>query len=93
MAILKAINMYKVYLVKRRKGGSEIIKETSTKTPSFEAAKLAFLELRKQSQYEGQNIILLMTKDKAKLNKHLFNVPKGDEAFFELDSLFAGSPS
>lgn len=76
--------MYKVYLIKRRKGGSEVIKESRTNTPSSAAAEAAFWELRKREDLTGKNILLLMTKDKEKLNVHHFLKESGDPAFIEL---------
>ena len=81
----EAKRMYRVYVLKRRKGGSELIDGTRTNTPSPTAAKAAFLDLRRNTEFEGKNYILLMTKDKEKLNVHLFNSQPGDDAYFDLD--------
>jgi len=79
--------MYKVIILKRRKGGSDLINELTTITPSLEAAKVAFLEIRKNSDFQGENYIVLMSKDKVKLNVHLFNAGESDPSFFNLDDI------
>jgi len=77
--------MYKVYVLKRRKRGSEVVKNSKTDTPSYAAASAAFWEIRKDTRYKGKNFLLLMTKDKVKLNVHSFLAKAGDEPYIELD--------
>ena len=74
-------------MLKRRKGGSDLINELTTITPSFEAAKVAFLEIRNNPVFQGENYIILMSKDKVKLNVHLFNVDENDPSFFNVDKI------
>lgn len=76
--------MYKVYLLKRRKGGSEVVKESRTNTPSAAAAEDAFWELRNRTDLAGQHYILLMTKDGQKLNVHNFMEQPGDVQYIAL---------
>jgi len=73
--------MYKVYILKRTRSGSEVIKESRTNTPSAQAAAVAFWDLRNNQNYQGKPWLLLMTRDKEKLNRHWFNREKGDEQF------------
>ncbi|MEB4590103.1 hypothetical protein VSS37_03840 [Candidatus Thiothrix sp. Deng01] len=73
--------MYKVYLLKKTRSGTEVMKGLSTETPSAAAATAAFWDLRHQPDLQGQPILLLMTKDKEKLNRHWFNREPGDEQY------------
>ena len=73
--------MYKVYLLRKTKSGTEVIKESRTETPSASAASAAFWELRNQQDLQGQPVLLLMTKDKEKLNRHWFNRQPGEEQY------------
>lgn len=79
--------MYKVYLLKRHKKGNTIVKQRTTNTHSFEVAKQAFLEVRRIPELEGNNYILLMTKDSVKVNVHLFNAEESNPDFFSLDEI------
>lgn len=78
--------MYKVYLMERKKKGrSFYIKNSFTITPSAAIAETAFWELRNNSQYDDKNFILLMTKNKKKLNVHLFSSTEGGDSYFPLN--------
>jgi hypothetical protein len=73
--------MYKVYILKKTRSGSEVIKESRTNTPSAQAAAAAFWDLRNNKNYQGKSLLLLMTKNKEKMNRHWFNRHRGDEQF------------
>lgn len=73
--------MYKVYLLKKTRSGTEVVKESRTNTPSPAAAAAAFWELRNQPELQGQPILLLMTKNGEKLNRHWFNRQMGDDQY------------
>lgn len=77
--------MYKVYVVKQRRTGSETLTETRTNTPAFAAAEAAFWTLRSQA-FDARHL-LLMTRDGEKLNVHRFESQPGDE-----DYVAPGSP-
>lgn len=76
--------MYKVYLLKRTRSGAEVIKESRTETPSPTAAGAAFWELRNNAAYAGQAVLLLMTKNKEKLNVHRFDGHEGEDQYIKL---------
>ena len=76
--------MYRVYVLKQRSGGSEVISETRTSTPSIEAAHAAFRALRAESL--GADHILLLTRDKRQLAAHRFQSAPGDRDHTPLDA-------
>lgn len=78
--------MYKVYLLKKTRSGTEVLKASRTETPSAAAAAAAFWELRNRSDLEGQPLLLLMTKDREKLNRHWFDHRGGDEQYVQMGS-------
>lgn len=73
--------MYKVYVVKQRKGGSEVLAETRTTTPAFSAAEAAFWALHGQA-FDAHHV-LLMTRDGEKINVHRFGAQPGDEGYIK----------
>ncbi|NUF49540.1 hypothetical protein [Gilliamella sp. ESL0250] len=80
MAISENINIYRVYVIKQRRGGSETITHLSTKTPFFSAAKAAFLELYKLSF--DKNHLVLMSKNNKQINAYRYQSEKGDRDYF-----------
>lgn len=76
--------MYKVYLLKRTRSGSEVVKNSRTETPSPTAAGAAFWELRNNATYAGQAVLLLMTKNKEKLNVHRFDGREGEDQYVKV---------
>lgn len=62
--------MYKVYVVRQRKGGSEVLKETKSDTPSQAAAKAAWGDL--YSRDFDASHLLLLTENGKKLAVHRF---------------------
>ena len=65
--------MYKVYLIRKTKHGSEVDNTTKTITPSPEIAKAAFLELIQRVDLVGQNAGVMLSLDKIKLMFHRFD--------------------
>ena len=81
MAIPENINIYRVYVIKQRRGGSEIIKGLSTKTPFFSAAKEAFLELHKLPL--DKNHLILMSKNNKQINAYRYQSEQGERDYFD----------
>lgn len=79
------VYMYRVYVLKQRKGKSEVLTETRTQTSSFIAACAAFWELYKQP-YDNHHL-LLMTKDKQQLNAYRYGSQKGDRDYLTEDDV------
>lgn len=75
--------MYKVYIIKKRKGGSEVLKETKTDTHIQAVAEAAFWALRNDEQYQNKKLLLLMTENGKQLNAHWFDRSSGDDEYVE----------
>lgn len=75
------IVLYKVYVLKQRKGGSEVVKHLSTHTPFFSSAKAAFLELHKLNF--SKNYLVLMTKNNIQINAYRYQSVMGDRDYFD----------
>lgn len=71
--------MFKVYVVRQKTGGSEVLKETRTTTPSPGAAAAAWAYLYEQA-YSPEHI-LLITQDGAKIAVHRYGSHPGDDNF------------
>jgi len=71
--------MYRVYVLKQRKGGSEVIKPLKTETPFFAAAEVAFWALYDES-YDNSHL-LLMTKDNQQINAYRYDSKEGDRDY------------
>jgi hypothetical protein len=84
MAISENIKTYRVYVLKQRKGGSEILAETRTNTTDFEIAKAAFWQLYNQ-QYDSK-YLLLMTCNSKKINVYRYQSKKGDDCYLSKDA-------
>lgn len=74
--------MYRVYVLKQRKGGSEVITDTKTQTNSFAVAVSAFWELYKQP-FDSKHL-LLMSKDNKQINAYRYQSKFGERDFLEL---------
>lgn len=81
MAIFENINVYRVYVLKQRKGGSEIITQLSTKTPFFTSACEAFLEL--YNFPFDKNHLVLMTKNNKQINSYRYESISGERDYFD----------
>lgn len=73
--------MYKVYVVRQRQKGSEVLTDTRTSTPAVEAAKAAFWALRGASY--GPEHLLLLTHSGRKLAVHRYGSSPGDPEYIE----------
>lgn len=81
MALSENIDTYRVYILKQRKNGSEVLKDFSTQTPFFSCAKLAFLELYKL-QFD-KNHLVLMTKNNKQINSYRYHSIIGERDYFD----------
>ncbi len=68
--------MFKVYVVKQKRSGSEVLKETRSATPSRAAALAAWSDLYARP-YDARHLLLL-TEDGTKLAVHRFQSGPGD---------------
>lgn len=71
--------MYRVYVLKQRRGGSEVVTATRTQTPSFSAAKAAFWELY-TADYDDSHL-LIMSRDNRQLNAYRFRSSPGERDY------------
>lgn len=78
--------MYKVYIIKKRRGGSEVLKNTKTDTPIAAVAEAAFWALYGSDEYKNQHLLLLMTLNNKQLNAHWFDAKPGDDDYIALNS-------
>lgn len=76
--------MYRVYVIKQRKGGSEVIQQTRTQTYSFTVAATAFHEL--QREHFDNSHLLLMTKNNRQINAYRYESVPGDRDYLELNA-------
>lgn len=73
--------MYRVYVLKQRKGGSSVLPETRTQTGSFAVASAAFWELYQQD-FDTTHL-LLMSKDNQQINAYRYQSKAGERDFLE----------
>lgn len=73
--------MYRVYIIKQRKGGSEVLAGTRTQTASFAAAVAAFWEL--YGQPFDSTHLLLMSRDNRQINAYRFGSQPGERDYVE----------
>lgn len=71
--------MYKVYVIKQRAGGSEVLHDTKTQTNSFPVACFAFWELY-DLPLNAQHLIL-MSKNKKQINAYRYASQKGERDY------------
>ena len=81
MVTFENINVYRVYVLKQRRGGSEVITRLSTKTPFFTSACEAFLELYKFPF--DKNHLILMTKNNKQINSYRYESIPGERDYFD----------
>ena len=81
MVIFENINVYRVYVLKQRKGRSEIIKSLSTETPFFTSACQSFWELYKLPF--DKNYLILMTKNNKQINAYRYESIPGELDYFD----------
>ena len=73
------MRVYKIYVIRQRNGGSEVLTDSRTITPSAAAAAAAWADLYGQDY--DQTHLLLLTQDGAKLAVHRYGSKPGDEAY------------
>lgn len=71
--------MYRIYVIKQRKGGSEVLPSTRTQTGSFAAACAAFWELY-HAGYDHQHL-LLMSKNNKQINAYRYGSMAGERDY------------
>lgn len=81
MPISENINVYRVYVLKQRKGGSEVITRLSTKTLFFTSACQSFWELYKLPF--DKNYLILMTKNNKQINAYRYESIHGELDYFD----------
>lgn len=79
--------MYRVYVIKQKKGGSEVLPDTRTQTASFAAATAAFWELY-EHPYDSTHL-LLMSRDNRQINAYRYASQPGERDYIELGSNLA----
>lgn len=73
--------MYRVYIIKQRQGGSEVLPDTRTQTPLFAAAAAAFHALQAQA-YDSSHL-LLMSLGNRQINAYRFGSRPGERDYLE----------
>lgn len=76
--------LYRVYVLKRGKNGSQSVQGSRTHNRSASIAKKAFFKQREKPYDE--NHILLLTVDGRRKYAHVFGSPVGDVDHFPLNS-------
>lgn len=76
--------MYRVYVLKQRSGGSEVLSDTRTSTPSAAAAHAAFRSLC-SAQLDASHL-LLMTRDKRQIAAYRYQSEPGDPDYISPDA-------
>jgi len=70
--------MYKIYLKRKTKSGSEVDTSTRTTTTSPIAAEAAFRELIKRNDLDGENAAAVLSLNNRQLMYHRFDRLPGD---------------
>ena len=81
MAVSENLKTYRIYVLKQRRGGSDILTETRTNTTSFEIAKAAFWQLYNQN-FDNKHL-LLMTCNSKKINVYRYQSKPGDDCYID----------
>lgn len=84
LSVYKGITMYRIYVLKQRKSGSEVLTNTRTQTNSFSAACAAFWELYQQP-FDAKHL-LLMSKDGQQINAYRYQSQPGDRDYLAINS-------
>lgn len=71
--------MYKIYVIKQRKGGSEVLSDTATHTHNFTVAQTAFWALHQQP-FDNKHL-LLMTKNSKQINAYRYQSQENDRDY------------
>ena len=84
MASPENLKTYRVYVIKQRKGGSEILLQTRTNTTNFDVAKIAFWQLYNQD-FDNKHL-LLMTCNSKKINVYRYKSTPGGDCYIEANA-------
>lgn len=79
--------MYRVYVLKQRQGGSEVLPDTRTQTPAFPAAAAAFHALQAQP-YDAHHLLLMSLNNK-QINAYRFGSQPGERDYMEQGAALA----
>lgn len=71
--------MYKIYVIKQRKGGSEVLLHTATHTHHFAVAQTAFWALY-QEPFDHKHL-LLMTKNGKQINAYRYQSQENERDY------------
>jgi len=74
--------MYRVYVLKQRRGGSQVLPDTRTQTPLFDAAAAAFWALY-AADYDNTHL-LLMTHENRQINAYRYGSSPGERDWLAL---------
>lgn len=70
------MSVFRVYLKRKTKSGSEVFEKTTT--GSAAAAEAAFRELLTRTEFAGQNVAAVLSRDNRHLYYHRFDRGAGD---------------
>lgn len=75
---------FRVYLKRRTKRGSEVFDRTTT--ASAAAAEAAYRELLGRTEFAGEEVAAVLSRDNRHLYYHRFDRAPGDEDYVALDA-------
>lgn len=78
------MTQFRVYLKRRTAHGSEVFEKTST--PSAAVAEAAFRELLRRTEFAGQNVAAVLSRDNKHLYYHRFDRAPGDDDYVAPDA-------
>jgi len=78
------VPQFRVYLKRRTARGSEVFEKTNT--PSAAAAEAAFRALLARSEFAGQNVAAVLSRDNRHLYYHRFDRGPGDDDYVAQDA-------
>jgi hypothetical protein len=70
------VSVYRVYLKRKTSRGSEVFEKTTT--GSAAAAEAAYRELLRRTEFAGQNVAAVLSRDNRHLYYHRFDRGPGD---------------
>ncbi|MFA5491285.1 MAG: hypothetical protein WC284_19055 [Candidimonas sp.] len=76
-------DMYRIYVLRQRRGGSDVLHKTRTQTPSRAAALAVWSELR-AADYDDSHI-LLISRDGKRLASHRYATSPDHPEHFPVD--------
>ncbi|ECI6683330.1 hypothetical protein DQD89_09590 [Salmonella enterica subsp. enterica] len=73
--------MYKIYVIKQRRGGSERVAGSETSTHYAAAAAAAFWAAYNDPRFNSDAFLLLLTRDSKQIAAHRFMSVPGDRDY------------